>query len=79
MTRLRTGHEYLLKKKKKQNSQCVSNAIEFYQPIIFCLNAASTTLKLQKYKVTSAAALTSQKHIGNVLNYLKEINVYHKI
>ena len=24
---------------------CVSNATEFYQPIIFYLNAASTTLK----------------------------------
>ena len=60
---------------KKQNPQCVTNAIEFYQPIIFYLNAASTTLK--KYKITSPAALT--KHIGNVLNYLKEINISHKI
>ena len=53
MTRLRTGHEYLLKKKKKQNSQCVSNAIEFYQPNIFYLNAASTTLK-RKNNFTSS-------------------------
>ena len=51
MTRLKTGHcklthEYL----KKQNPQCVSNATEFYQPIIFCLNVSSTTLKGKSIK-----------------------------
>ena len=47
---LRTGHcklthDYLLEKKNRNPPQCVSNATEFYQPIVFYLNAASITLK----------------------------------
>ena len=64
-TRLRTGtlqtHAWVAIKKKKQNPQCVSNATEFYQPIVFYSNAASTTLKVKKYRITSPAAMTSQK------------------
>ena len=69
-------HEYLLKKTEPPMcNQC--NRILSTNHLLFECN--KYYCQRQKYKITSPAALTSQKHIENVLNYLKEINIYHKI
>ena len=84
VTRLGTGHcklthVYLLKKKKR-------NRIPNVYPMQPNFINQSSSIWMQRVPRSKAKIQnnftgspdTSQKHIGNVLNYLKETDIYHK-
>ncbi|XP_076629123.1 uncharacterized protein LOC143345647 [Colletes latitarsis] len=81
MSRLRTGHcklthEYLIK--KTEPPMCtVCMKIITINHLLFECTIYNTQRK--RYKITSAEALTTKKHVEKTLNYLQDINIYHWI